>query len=257
MNKTIVSYNVNGLRAALNKGLLDWIRNENPDILCLQETKIQAGQVDVALFENLGYYHYWHYAVKKGYSGAALLSKTIPDNVSYGIGIPKYDNEGRTVIARFGNISVVSAYFPSGTTGEERQDFKMNWLNDFFNFINDYKRKTPNIILTGDFNICHKPIDINHPKKHETYSGFLPEERAWMDKFTGSGFIDSFRVVNQQPNQYSWWSYRANSRAKNLGWRIDYLMVTEPLKSSIRNAGILKDVVHSDHCPVTLTMDWE
>jgi exodeoxyribonuclease-3 len=256
MDKKIVSYNVNGLRAAISKGFLDWLKSEDPDILCIQETKMQEGQVDVTLFESLGYKHYWHCAIKKGYSGVALFSKTIPDNISYGIGISKYDNEGRTVIANFGNIAVISVYFPSGTTGDERQNFKMNWLNDFYNFITDYKRKIPNIVLSGDFNICHKPIDINHPKKHETYSGFLPEEREWMDKFINSGFVDSFRVINQQPDQYSWWSYRANSRAKNLGWRIDYHMVTESLKSSIKNAAILKDVIHSDHCPVMLNMEW-
>jgi exodeoxyribonuclease-3 len=256
MIKKIISYNVNGLRAAINKGFIDWLKIENPDIVCIQETKIQEGQVDFSIFESMGYYHYWHYAVKKGYSGVALFTKIKPDKVKYGIGINVYDSEGRCIIADFGNISLLSTYFPSGTSGDERQDFKMHWLEDFFGFINNLKLTRPNLIISGDYNICHKPIDINHPEKHETYSGFLPEEREWMDKFVNSGFIDTFRVFNQQPNQYSWWSYRANSRAKNLGWRIDYHMVTQPLKSSLQGAAILQKISHSDHCPVVVEIDF-
>ncbi len=251
----IISYNVNGLRAAMNKGFIEWLKREDPDILCIQETKLQKGQIDTSEFEKLGYNHYWHDAVKKGYSGVAVLTRRLPLSVKYGIGIPRYDNEGRTIIADFGATTLVNVYFPSGTTGDERQDFKMHWLDDFLKFLLELKNEKPNIIVSGDYNICHKPIDINFPKKHETYSGFLPEEREWMDKFVNSGFIDSFRVFNQQPDQYSWWSYRANSRVKNLGWRIDYHMVSTPLKNSLKGASILKDVYHSDHCPVLVEID--
>jgi exodeoxyribonuclease III len=255
MRKKIISYNVNGLRAAIGKGFLDWLNSENPDIICIQETKLQSGQIDTNSIKSLGYHHFWHYAIKKGYSGVALFTKDKPEDVKYGFGIANYDDEGRTIIAEFQYYTVISAYFPSGTTGDVRQDVKMKFLDDFLKFLNDYKKQHPNIIVSGDYNICHKPIDINFPKKHETYSGFLPEERAWMDAFTGSGFIDSFRVFNQQPNQYSWWSYRAGARVRNLGWRIDYHMVTEPLKASLLNASILQSVMHSDHCPVVVEME--
>ena len=256
MARKIISYNVNGLRAALTKGFAEWLANENPDIICLQETKIQEGQVDTLMFEKLGYHHYWHYAVKKGYSGVALLTKEKPLSVDYGIGIKKYDDEGRTVIAHFKNASVLSVYHPSGSSGEERQAFKMGWLTDFHAFANKLKQEHPNLVICGDYNICHKPIDINFPKKHENYSGFLPEERAWMDSFVESGFVDSFREFNHEANQYSWWSYRSNAREKNLGWRIDYNMLTEPLKNALKSATILPNVVHSDHCPVVVEVDF-
>jgi exodeoxyribonuclease-3 len=255
MRYKIISYNVNGLRAAVNKGFSDWLKIENPDMICIQETKLQAGQVDLAIFESLGYKCYWHYAVKKGYSGVALFTKPIPIHVDYGIGIAQCDNEGRTIIADYGKFVLISAYFPSGTSGDERQDIKMKWLDDFYNFVYKLRESKPNVIVSGDYNICHKPIDINHPERHENYSGFLPEERAWMDKFTNSGFVDSFRVFNNKPNEYSWWSYRANSREKNLGWRIDYHMVTEPLKPALQSASILSNITHSDHCPVVVELD--
>jgi exodeoxyribonuclease-3 len=255
MVKKIISYNVNGLRAAISKGFIDWLKTENPDIICIQETKLQQGQVDISQIESLGYHHYWHYAVKKGYSGVALFTKEKPVSVKYGIGKPQFDDEGRTIIAEFTNYSVISVYFPSGTTGDVRQEVKMRFLDDFFNYISDYRKQHKNVVVSGDYNICHKPIDINYPKKHETYSGFLPEERAWMDQFTNSGFIDTFRVFNQEPNQYSWWSYRAGARAKNLGWRIDYHMVTEPLRNSLKSASIKQTVMHSDHCPVVVEIE--
>ena len=256
MKRKIISYNVNGLRAALNKGFIDWLKIEDPDIICIQETKLQQGQVDTSIFETLGYSTYWHYAEKKGYSGVALFTKQKPDKITYGIGIQPYDNEGRTIIADFGDISVISVYHPSGTSGEIRQNFKMYWLNDFLKYTEKLRQTRPNLIVSGDFNICHNPIDINFPKKHETSSGFLPEERAWMDSFVNSGFVDTFREFNHEPNQYSWWSYRAGSRGKNLGWRIDYNMITEPLRKSLINATILQNVFHSDHCPVVVELDF-
>ena len=255
MGTKIFSYNVNGLRAAISKGFLDWIAKENPDILLIQETKIQEDQLDKAAFESLGYHQFWNCAVKKGYSGVGILSKKKPDHVLNGMGIKKFDDEGRIIRLDFGDLTLINSYFPSGTMGGERQILKMKYLDAILQFLKELKVSRKNIIISGDYNIAHKPIDINHPERHNKTSGFLPEERAWVDIFLASGFIDTFRVYNSRPEQYSWWSYRANSRGKNLGWRIDYHMVTESLKPKLLNAGIMQDVVHSDHCPVWVEVE--
>ncbi len=254
--KKIISYNVNGIRAALNKGLSDWLKEENPDIICIQETKAQPEQIDTLVFKQLGYHPYCFSAQKKGYSGVIILTKTTPDNVEYGIGIEKYDIEGRLIRLDFKDITLINTYFPSGTTGDIRQGFKMQWLADFQKYIDNLKRERENLIVSGDFNICHKPIDIHHPERHKHVSGFLPEEREWVDGFVNSGFIDSFRKFNKNPDNYTWWSYRFGARAKNLGWRIDYNMLSEPLESRLKSASILKDIVHSDHCPVLAEVDF-
>ena len=256
MRINLVSYNVNGIRAAMNKGFALWLSKEMPDIVCIQEIKADKNQIDRKAFDNLGYHSYWFPAEKKGYSGVGVLTKIRPISVFRGIGMDKYDSEGRNIRLDFEQFTLVNSYFPSGTTGDIRQDFKMKFLADFLDYINRLKTETPNIIVSGDYNICHKPIDINHPERHQRSSGFLPEEREWMDRFIISGFIDSFRAFNQEPNQYSWWSYRANSRAKNLGWRIDYHMITTPLHRNLKGAEILKDVIHSDHCPVKAVMEF-
>jgi exodeoxyribonuclease-3 len=246
----IFSYNVNGLRSAINKGFMDWLRQEKPDIICLQETKLQEDQVDKMSFEFHGYYQIWHSAHKKGYSGVAILSLRKPDFYSLGIGNPEFDLEGRLIRIDIGDLTIINSYFPSGTTGDVRQAVKMKFLEAIYSYISNLKTLRPNLILTGDFNIAHKAIDINHPERHQKSSGFLPEEREWIDKLLNLGFVDTFRVFNQLPEQYSWWSYRAGSRGKNLGWRLDYHMVTQSLKYRLVDAGINQNIIHSDHCPV-------
>jgi len=251
----IVSYNVNGIRAAIGKDFIGWLKEANPDVLCIQETKANPSQFDVSLFEELGYHCYWHSAEKKGYSGVGLLTKIKPDSVSYGVGVDRFDSEGRLVRADIGDLTILSVYHPSGTTGGPRQDFKMEWLENFHTYANELKKERPNIIVSGDVNICHKEIDISNPKKKKGVSGFLPEEREWVSNFIESGFIDTFRVFDESPEKYSWWSYRAGSRAKNLGWRIDYHFATESLKDKLKDAAIWSDVVHSDHCPIYLEIE--
>lgn len=240
----------------MGKGLIDWMKAAQPDILCVQEIKANPEQVGVFEFEELGYHHYWYPAQKKGYSGVAIFSKIKPDKVEYGCGIEAYDAEGRFIRADYGDLSVISVYHPSGSSGEERQDFKMQWLGDFQNYIKKLEKKRPKLVISGDYNICHKAIDIHNPVSNAKTSGFLPEEREWMEQFINSGYIDSFRHFNQEPHQYSWWSYRANSRAKNLGWRIDYNMVTKNLEKNLKRSVILPDAKHSDHCPVLLEIDF-
>lgn len=251
----IITYNVNGLRSALSKGLADWIAAEAPDVLCLQETKAQPEQIPSDIFENLGYECHYHSAVKKGYSGVAILSRPKPDRVIQGMGIERYDAEGRFLRADYGDLSVVSVYHPSGTSGDERQAFKMQWLDDFDRYVRELLATRPNLILCGDYNICHRPIDIHDPIRNATNSGFLPEEREWIGRFIDSGFIDTFRMFHSEPDRYTWWSFRANARANNKGWRIDYIMAAEALRNRLRGADILPDVRHSDHCPAVLELD--
>ena len=252
--RKIISYNVNGIRAALRKGLADWLKESNPDILCLQELKANQDQVEPEEFEGLGYRQYWFSAEKKGYSGVAIFSKEEPRHVEYGMGIDLYDSEGRVIRADYEDYSVISVYHPSGSSGDHRQDFKMKWLADFYDYIKGLKEEIPNLVISGDYNICHKPIDIHNPVSNKNSSGFLPEEREWLTEFLELGFIDSFRKFHPEPDQYSWWSFRMNARARNLGWRIDYNMVSKELDEKIADASILQQVHHSDHCPVVVEM---
>jgi exodeoxyribonuclease-3 len=246
----IVSYNVNGIRSAMSKGLLNWMESRKADVYCFQETKADRTQVDHTSFDLFGYKSYWFSAQKKGYSGVAIFTKQEPDNVVYGFGDPAYDAEGRIVRVDFGDLTVVSVYIPSGSSGEERQAYKMVWLDFFYKYIEQLRKERPKLIICGDYNICHKPIDIHDPVSNKNSSGFLPEERTWMDGFFGSGMVDTFREFNPEPHQYSWWTFRAGARERNKGWRIDYCSVTDNLKSQLKAAGIHQDVVHSDHCPV-------
>ncbi len=239
----------------MSKGLIEWMKETDPDVLCLQEIKASPDQVGVIEFEALGYHHFWYPAQKKGYSGVAIFSKTKPNNVVYGCGIKAYDEEGRIIRADYDNFSVMSVYHPSGSSGELRQAFKMKWLEDFQNYVTELRKTIPNLILSGDFNICHKPIDIHNPKSNANTSGFLPEEREWMENFINTGFTDTFRHFNQDPHHYSWWSYRAGSRGKNLGWRIDYNLTAENLRERLSHSAILPEAMHSDHCPVLLEID--
>ncbi len=253
--KRIVTYNVNGIRAALSKNWMNWLKATNPDIICLQETKASPEQLDLTIFEQAGYKHYWHSAQKKGYSGVAILAKEKPDNIVYGCGIRKYDDEGRVLRVDYGENSIMSVYMPSGSSGDHRQAFKIEWLNDFQQYINSLNKDRRNLIICGDYNICNKEIDIHNPRSNANTSGFLPDERAWFDGFLESGFVDTFRHFNKGPHNYTWWSYRAGSRGKNLGWRIDYLLVSENLLSKLLRAAILPEAKHSDHCPVLIEID--
>ncbi len=252
----ILTYNLNGVRSAINKGWLNWLQEQQPDMVCLQEIKANADQLDLSVFSDLGYESHWFSADKKGYSGVAILSKQKPLHVEYGCGNPLYDSEGRTLRVDFRDVSIMSLYAPSGTTGDMRQGFKFEWMEFFYDYSMKLKATHPNLIICGDFNICHRPIDIHNPVSNARSSGFLPEERAWMDKIlTEGGYIDTFRQFNPSPHQYTWWSYRAGSRQKNLGWRIDYMLANEAMQSRLSSSKIIADAFHSDHCPVELTID--
>lgn len=251
----IITYNVNGIRSAINKGFVEWLKTDPADVICVQEVKAEKDNVDHLAIEALGYHSYWFSAEKKGYSGVAIFTKRVPDAIHYGNGIMQSDAEGRVIRVDFGDVSVINAYFPSGTTGEIRQTYKYQWLDEFFDYINALREHRPNLIICGDYNIAHRPIDIHNPVSNKKTSGFLPEERAWMDKFFEHGFVDTFRHFVPEPHHYSWWSVRANARANNKGWRIDYISVTESLRDRLKGAAIYPDVKHSDHCPVFLEID--
>lgn len=250
-NISIVSYNVNGIRSAETKGLSEWLKSVDADVVCIQEIKVSEGDFNPAPFEALGYTCYIFPAVKKGYSGVAIFSKIKADKVERGIGIANYDEEGRNIRIDIGDMSVMSAYFPSGTTGDERQDVKMKYLDDFFKYIQELKKVRSKIIVAGDYNICHRAIDIHNPISNKDASGFKPEERAWMEQYFTNGFTDSFRYKHPEArDQYSWWSFRANSRDNNKGWRIDYVAVSDELQGNIAEARMFQEARHSDHCPV-------
>lgn len=251
----IVSYNVNGIRAAITKGFIDWLKSVNPDVVCLQEIKAQEAQLDLSLFEEAGYkYTYWYSAQKKGYSGVAILSKGKPDHIEFGTGIEYMDFEGRNIRADFNGVSIMSMYLPSGTN-DDRLDFKLQYMADFQEYVNQLKEKHPNLVILGDYNICHEAIDIHNPVGLKNVSGFLPVEREWIGSFMESGFTDSFRVFNQEPDNYTWWSYRANARNNNKGWRLDYALVSKPLVDRLKRSVILSEAKHSDHCPILIELE--
>lgn len=251
----IISYNVNGIRAAISKGFIEWLQHSNPDVICLQEIKATEDQVPFLDIEMAGYpYQYYYPATKKGYSGVAILSKIKPNNIVFGTGIEHMDFEGRNVRVDFDHLSVMSLYLPSGTNSD-RLSHKFMFMDDFQNYVNELKKEIPNLVICGDYNICHKAIDIHDPIRNANVSGFLPQERDWLDQFIKNGFIDSFRFFNDQPDNYSWWSYRAGARGNNKGWRIDYCLVSETLKDKLKRAYILPEAKHSDHCPVVVEIE--
>ena len=251
----IISYNVNGIRAAIKKGFIDWLIITKPDVVCLQEIKANEEQVNINLFKSAGFkYNYWFSAEKKGYSGVAILCKKKPENVVFGTGIKSMDVEGRNIRVDYREISIMSLYIPSGTN-INRINHKFEYMDLLKKYIDKLKKDKPNLVICGDYNICHKAIDIHDPIRNKNISGFLPEEREWLTSLLESGFVDAFREVNKEPQKYTWWSYRANSRAKNKGWRLDYSLVAEPIKDRINDAVILSDVIHSDHCPIMVELN--
>jgi exodeoxyribonuclease-3 len=251
----ILCYNVNGIRAAMNRGLLDFLAEANADVVCFQEIKANPEQFDTELFAQMGYTCAWHPAQKKGYSGVAILSRRKPDQVIEGMGVAAHDAEGRVLRADFGELTVVSVYWPSGSSGDHRQEVKMQFLEDFMAYQLALRAARPNVVICGDYNICHRAIDIHDPVGNKNSSGFLPEERDWMDRYFATGMVDSFRhFYPELPHQYTWWSFRANARNNNKGWRIDYHAVSQPLVAQLSAAAILPDAHHSDHCPITVDL---
>ncbi|MEO6584293.1 MAG: exodeoxyribonuclease III [Ferruginibacter sp.] len=252
----IISYNVNGIRAAIKKGFLEWLATNPADIICLQEVKAHIGDIDVVAIENAGYKGHWFCAQKKGYSGVGILSKINADKTVDGCNMEQSDFEGRVIRADFGDVTVINAYFPSGTSGEERRAYKYVWLTEFLDFLNQLKKKRKKLIVCGDYNIAHKEIDLHNPASNKKTTGFLPDERAWMDHFFENDFVDSFRQLNKEPHQYTWWHVlRPATRLENKGWRIDYINLTKNLKDKIADVKIMPDIKHSDHCPVFLQLD--
>ena len=252
----LASYNVNGIRAALKKDWIEWLKQSQVDIIGIQETKAHEDQVDLSILKEMGFeYQYWHSAEKKGYSGVAVFSKLKPDHVVYGIDHAAFDQEGRVIRLDFGSTSLLNCYFPSGTSGDIRQQVKYEFLDYFYDYIHTLRKTRPNLIIQGDYNIAHSEMDIHNPKGNKKSSGFLPEERAWMSKWLENGMVDTFRYFNPDTEKYTWWSYRAGARKNNKGWRIDYQAVTEGLIKKVSAATIDNDAVHSDHCPCLLEID--
>ncbi len=251
----IISYNVNGIRAAIKKGFIEWLKNSNTDVICLQEIKANTDQLDLSLFKEIGYnYNYWFSAQKKGYSGVAILSKHKPAHIEYGTGIEHMDFEGRNLRIDFEKFSVMSLYLPSGTN-IARLEYKLQYMKEFMAYIVKLKEDIPNLVICGDYNICHEAIDIHDPIRNSKVSGFLPWEREWLSDFLDLGFTDSFRKLNKDPDKYSWWSYRANSRVNNKGWRIDYNLVSNAISAKVKSSTILDKIVHSDHCPIVVELN--
>lgn len=252
----LLSWNVNGLRAVYKKGFIDWFLKANPDMLCLQETKAHPEQLSEELLNINDYKSYFSSSViKKGYSGVAIYTKEIPVKIEHGFGIPKFDNEGRIIVAKYSDFTLINIYYPNGKASEERLNFKMEFYDAFLDFADNLKNKGEKLIICGDVNTAHKEIDLARPKENENTSGFLKIERDWMDKFLSHGYIDTFRLFNNEPGNYTWWDMQTRARERNVGWRIDYFFVSENLKQNVKSAFILSEVFGSDHCPVGLTIE--
>jgi exodeoxyribonuclease-3 len=251
----ILSWNVNGIRAVFNKGFLDWFLEIKPDILCIQETKASEEQFPEGLRDAAGYYKFYATAEKRGYSGVALFTRNRPENVEFGFGIERFDNEGRIIIAFYNAFILYNIYFPNGKASKERLRYKMDFYDAFLEHVDSFKEKGKKIIICGDINTAHTEIDLARPKENEKVSGFLPEERAWIDKLISHGYDDTFRLFNSEGENYTWWDYKTRARERNIGWRIDYFFVSGNLKKSIKSAFILSDVMGSDHCPIGIDIE--
>lgn len=256
-NIKIISWNVNGIRAIHKKGFIKWLLNENPDILCIQETKASEDQLPRTLKHVDGYHSYFQAAEKKGYSGVAIYTKIKPEKVEYGFKIPEFDREGRTLIADYGDFILLNIYFPNGKMSDERLRYKLEFYDALLDYANNLKENGKNVVICGDLNTAHKEIDLARPKENEKISGFLPIERAWIDKFLSNGYMDTFRMFNSAGENYTWWSYRTRARERNVGWRLDYFFVNNEFKDKIKSAYILNEVMGSDHCPVGINIELE
>ncbi len=250
----LLSWNVNGIRAVEKKGFLQWLAAASPDVLCLQETKAVPEQLSPALLDPPGYHVYWDYAERKGYSGVSIFSRENPDEVVRGLGIDRFDPEGRVLCARYPAFMLFNVYFPNGKMNDERLRYKMDFYEVVLARLIELRDGGERVVICGDYNTAHKEIDLSHPKQNEKVSGFLPEERDWMDRLTASGFVDTFRMFNSEGGHYTWWDMKTRARERNIGWRLDYFFVSENLRDSVIDAGILSDVPGSDHCPVSLTL---
>lgn len=246
----LISWNVNGIRALQRKGAFQWFLQEQPDIFCLQETKAQPEQLDAELTEVEGYHVYFASAERKGYSGVALYSKEAPRRVRDGFGIERFDREGRTLVAEYENFTLLNVYFPNGQGSDERLQYKMEFYDAFLSYVEGLKGEGKNIVICGDVNTAHTEIDLARPKANEKTSGFLPQERAWIDSLLAHGYLDTFRMFHAEPENYTWWSMRARARERNVGWRIDYFFVNDDFKDQVKDAFILADVMGADHCPL-------
>jgi exodeoxyribonuclease III len=251
-------WNTNGVRAAVKNGMLDWLEKERPDVLCLQETKASDPQtvLDESVLSPKGYQTYWNWPVeKKGYSGVAIFSKTEPEAIEKGFGIDAFDTEGRLLIAHYPSFTIINCYFPNGKQGPERLRYKMGFYDAFLDYCDGLKKKKKNIIMCGDYNTAHTEMDLARPKENATVSGFLPEEREWLDKYVSHGYHDTFRMFHGESGQYSWWDLKTGARERNVGWRIDYIFVCNDLKKKVKDAFIAKEVFGSDHCPIGVEIE--
>lgn len=251
-NLKLISWNVNGIRAAHRKGFLEWFDNEKADLVSIQETKAQIDQLPKKLINIPNYTSYFHSAERKGYSGVATYSATCPNKVYEGMGIDKFDSEGRLQRLDFDKFTLLNIYYPNGGRDEERLQYKLDFYDAFLDYTNDLRDQGFNLVICGDLNTAHKPIDLARPKANEDVSGFLPIEREWVSKFLDNGYVDTFRMFNQDGENYTWWSYRTKARERNVGWRLDYFFVNEEFKNNVKNSYILSDVMGSDHCPICL-----
>jgi len=251
----IISWNVNGLRAVIKKNFMEFITEDNPDIVCLQETKLQEEQIPQEILAETSYNKYWSFAEKKGYSGVALFTREVPEQVTYSIGEDRFDREGRTIIAEFRDFTLINCYFPNGQMSEERLQYKLDFYERMLEVMNEIVASGKNLIICGDFNTAHQEIDLANPKENSKTSGFLPVERAWLDKLVAQDYIDTFRHFDKRAEQYSWWTYRFGARSRNIGWRIDYFIVNKEFIKKIKNGFIRQDITGSDHCPVGVEVE--